>query len=66
MCHEELGQYDKALELTDYILDVDDSIAEAYFIRSKIYEAQGNTDEASRARAKANAINPGLSSMLEG
>lgn len=65
MCHEELKQYDKALELTDYMLKVDDNIAEVHLLRSKAFEALGNTTASEEEMSKVNAINPKLVEMLE-
>lgn len=66
MCHEELKQYDNALELTEYILNVDNDIAEVHMLRSKIFEAMGNSDKAQGEINQAKSINPDIVKMLEG
>lgn len=65
MCHEELHQYDKAIELADYILNVDDELLEARVIKMKALEAIGKTTEADNERNIINSTKPELLSMME-
>lgn len=65
MCHEELGQYDKALELSKFILDVDDSIAEVYLLRYTVFKAVGNMQAAQREFEKVKELNPELVESME-
>lgn len=66
MCHEELKQYDEALEMIDYILSVDEELYEARLIRLKIYEAIGQLTEASTERNIIQSNKPELLQMMEG
>ena len=65
MCHEELKQYEKALEMVDYILSVDDELYEARLVRMKIYEATGKLTEASAERNIIQSNKPELLQMME-
>lgn len=66
MCYEELKQYDDALEMTKYVLNVDNTIAEAHLVRSKVFEALGNTEAAEEERTIIKELNPELLDMMEG
>lgn len=66
MCFEELGQYDKALELCDYLLNVDENLHEARFIRMKAFQEMGRESDARRERSFLEAQKPELLSMMEG
>lgn len=65
MCHEELQEYDKALELSAFILNVDDTIAEVHFLRYTIFKALGNMEEVQKEYSKINELNPDLFKMME-
>lgn len=65
MCHEELKQYNQALELLDYILSVDEELYEAHLVRANIYEATGKLTEAANKRSIIQSNKPELLQMME-
>lgn len=65
MCYEELAQYDKALEMTDYLLNVDENLHEARVIRMKAYRELGREADAARERSILEAKKPELLEMME-
>ena len=60
LTHKELGEYEKALELADYIETLYPDHFEAYAMRTLIYNEMGRTEEAEEQKAKAKALNPNL------
>lgn len=52
MSLRELGRYEKALELADYLVSVNDKLPEAHTLRATVLEALGRTEEAKEERAK--------------
>jgi len=66
MCHEELGQYEKALDMVDYLLNVDEGLLEARLIRMKCYEKMGKMTEAEQERNYIELNKPELLKMMEG
>ena len=60
LCHKEIGEFEKALQLAEYIEDLFPDRADAYTLRSLIYEDMGLTVEAETARAEARKRNPSL------
>lgn len=60
MCLKDMEEYDKALEMLDFILGLDDQIAEVYTIKAEIYNALGKKAQADAQLEKAYAIKPEL------
>ena len=60
MCHKELHEYQKAMDMIDYLLRAAPETAEAYYLRSQIYESLGEQEKADTDRAKALEIRPEL------
>ena len=56
MALRELGEYQKALELSDYLIMVKDDLAEAHTLRATVLEDIGRNEEAKIERAKAVSI----------
>lgn len=46
LCHKDLKEYDKALELIDYLLLLKEDSGEVYAIKSSIYSELGNDEKA--------------------
>lgn len=65
MCYEELGQYGKALEMTEYLLNVDENLHEARLIKMKAYQELGRESDANRERSILEAKKPELLAMME-
>lgn len=65
MCYEELGQYEKAIEMTDYLLNVDENLHEARIIKMKAYQEMGKETEANYERSILTAKKPELLDMME-
>lgn len=66
MCLKELEDYDKALELCDFILGLSDKVAEVYNLKAEIYELTGRKLLAEEERKKAYAIKPELKPVTSG
>lgn len=60
MCHRELGEYEKALELADYIEALNVNSSDAFALRYSIYTAMGDTEKAEEMKKKVAQINPDL------
>lgn len=58
LSHKELGEYDKALELTEYVEALDETSVDAYALRYSIYKDMGDEENASRMKKKVHAIDP--------
>lgn len=58
MCLRDIGQYDKALELVDYVITLKPEHAEPRLLRITILEALGRTDEAAEETKTVNAMLP--------
>lgn len=60
LSHNEIGEYDKALELAEYIESLYPERADAYALKFTTYSAMGDVEKAEGAKAKAKALNPDL------
>lgn len=60
LCHKELGEYDKALELADYIENLNPSSSDAYAMRYAIYKDMKQEDKALEMKEIVAKINPEL------
>lgn len=60
MCLKDMEEYDKALEILDFILGLDDEIAEVYTVKAEIYNALGKKAQSDAQLEKAFAIKPEL------
>lgn len=60
MCLKDMEEYDKALELLDFILDIGVELAEAYLLKAEVYELMGNDTAAGEQREKAYKTKPEL------
>ncbi len=58
MCHKELGEYDKALELADYIEALDINSVDSYALRYSIYNDMGDEVKAAEMKEKVAKIDP--------
>lgn len=56
MVLRELGDYDKALELADYLVSLYDSLSEIHVLRATVLEKMGNEEEAKIEREKAKGL----------
>ncbi|MBU5337330.1 tetratricopeptide repeat protein [Intestinibacter bartlettii] len=50
LIYTELCNYEKALEMANYLLAISDNIGEAYLLRSQIYEAMGEVEKSQKDR----------------
>lgn len=66
MCHKELGEYEAALGMLDYIVRVTPELAEAYYMRSEIYKELNQPEKAEEDRAKAISLKPEITNLIEG
>lgn len=66
MCHKELQEYQKAMDMIDYLLRAAPENGEVYLLRSRIYEQLGEKEKAAADKAKAFEIQPQLRSVTEG
>lgn len=60
LCHKELGEYEKALELADYIEHLNPSSSDAFAMRYAIYRDMKDDKKAEEMRQVVAKINPGL------
>lgn len=58
LCHTNIGEYEKALELADYIENLRPDLADAHSFRYFIYNTMGDKEKAEEAKQKALQINP--------
>lgn len=56
MALRELSEYQKALDLADYLIMVKDDLAEAHTLRATVLEDLGRVDEAKNERVEAVSI----------
>lgn len=60
LCHKELGEFEKALELADYIEALDNTSTDSYALRYSIYQDMGDSEKAEEMKKIVQKINPGL------
>jgi len=60
MCLKDMENFDKALEILDFILGLDTEVAEVYAIKADIYTALGRHTQAEEQKEKAYALKPEL------
>lgn len=60
MCLKDLEEYDKSLEILDFILGLGAEIAEVYSLKADIYEITGKHTSAIEEREKAYTLKPEL------
>ena len=65
MCLKDMQDYDKALELLDFIGSINDGIAEIYTLRADIYRALGKETQAKQELLKAYKLKPDLKNLYE-
>ncbi len=58
LSHKELGEYDKALELADYIEDLDEHSADAFIMRYAIYKDMGDEENAAKMKEVVRKMRP--------
>ncbi len=56
MCLREMGDYDKALELADYLVNVGEKVAEMHILKATVLEAAGRKEEADGERKVAISV----------
>ncbi len=64
LCYKELKDFDRAFEMVDYILAVDEELPEALLIRAEINKDLGKMEEYEKDRAEALRRNPKLEKMF--
>lgn len=64
MCLKDMGEYDKALDILEFMNELTEDIAEIYTVRADIYKLQGNRILANEQYEKAYAIKPELKSVF--
>ena len=65
MCLKDSEEYDKALELLEFILGISENIAEVYTLRADIYRALGKATQAKEEMQKAYKLKPDLQDIYE-
>lgn len=58
MAHRSLGEFDKALDLADYLISLDVTAPASYALKSDVLREQGNYDESDKLRAKVLTLDP--------
>lgn len=64
MCLKDMAEYDKALDILEFMNELTEDIAEIYTVRADIYKLQGNRILANEQYEKAYAIKPELKSVF--
>ncbi|MCA1054931.1 hypothetical protein LCM10_08035 [Rossellomorea aquimaris] len=65
MCLKDSEEYEKALELLDFISGISKDIAEVYTLRADIYRTLGKASQAKEERQKAYKLKPELEKFYE-
>lgn len=65
MCLKDSEEYDKALELLEFILGISENIAEVYTLRADIYKSLGKITQAKEEMEKAYKLKPDLRNIYE-
>ncbi|MCI3924737.1 tetratricopeptide repeat protein [Paenibacillus sp. TRM 82003] len=65
MCLKDIEQYDKALEMLDFIAGLSEEIAEVYTLRADIYRTLGKAAQAKEELQKAYKLKPELEKLYE-
>lgn len=60
MCLKDLEEYDKALEMLDFILGLNTEIAEVHLLKAEIYKTLGRNAQSDEQLQKAYALKPEL------
>lgn len=58
MCHKELGEYDKARDLADHIIQLDPNNPAGYAFKAEVLSSSGDEEGAATLRAKTRELNP--------
>lgn len=65
LCLRDLGQYEKALELCDYLIAVQGELAEVHSVKAVVLFAAGREDEAKEEQLKATELGGTISELIE-
>ncbi|GFP74241.1 tetratricopeptide repeat protein [Clostridium fungisolvens] len=65
MCLKDIEEYDKALELLDFIFGISENIAEVYTLRADVYRSLGKATLAKEELQKAYKLKPDLKNVYE-
>lgn len=65
MCLKDMEEYDKALEILDFILGLSLEVAEAYMLKGEIYRIQGLKSKSDEELQKAYKLKPELKTNTE-
>lgn len=60
LSHTKIGEFEKALELADYLYDLDDEGTDSFAYKYYIYKEMGDINQAEENKKKALEINPDL------
>ncbi|MFS0675159.1 tetratricopeptide repeat protein [Ornithinibacillus sp. 179-J 7C1 HS] len=66
MCLKDIEEYDKALDLLDFISGISDEIAEVHTLRADIYRSLGKAAQVKSELEKAYKLKPELEDLYEG
>ena len=65
MCLKDMEEYDKAMEILDFILGLSLEVAEVYMLKGEIYRIQGRKSQSDEELQKAYKIKPELNPNRE-
>ena len=65
LCLKDLKQYDKAIELADYLVAIQEELAEAHMIRAIVLKEMGREAEAQEEKERAKSLGGMMSEALE-
>lgn len=60
MCHKELGEFDKAADLADHIIELSPEDAVGYAFKADVMAAKGDKAQAEALRSKARSLNSSI------
>ena len=64
LCHKDLAEYDKALEMVDFVESLSADSSELHVIKGNIFEAMGRMEEAREQKEMAKKLKPELGMIL--
>lgn len=64
LCHKDLGEYEKALELVEFVESLSADSSEIHVIKANVFEAMGRGEEAKEQMEIAKTMKPELGMML--
>lgn len=65
LCYNKLGNYERAEEMANYVLALDENSGEAHAALSETYRLQGDTERAEQEEKMASSLSPMLNMLIK-